>query len=112
MLVFTQAAWSCCKLKKYADLILSKVIYNQQFEGTYFLSAFILATYACDYSIRRMYEHLDEKSIQQIRCLEQDCGLATSSLRPPLDPELQRLIIRDIDYIVTGGRHAAFIQQQ
>jgi serine/threonine protein kinase len=111
MLFFTQAAWSCCKLKKYADLILSKVIYNQQFEGTYFLSAFILATYACDSSIRRMYEHLDEKSIQQIRCLEQDGSLATSSLRPPLDPDIQRLIITDLDYIVTGGRHAAFIQQ-
>lgn len=111
MLFLTQAAWSCCKLKEYADLILSKVIYNQQFEGIYFLSAFILATYACDSSIRRMHEHLDEKSIQQIRCLEQNGSLATLSLRPPLDPEIQRLIITDIDYIVTGGRHAEFIQQ-
>ncbi len=111
MLFFTQAAWSCRKLEKYADLILSKVIYDQQFEVICFLCAFILTTNAKESSINRMYDHLDETIIQQIDRLEKDNGMAASSLRPPLNFDMQRAIMTSIDHIVTGGRHAPFIQQ-
>lgn len=111
MLFFAQAAWSCRKLEKYADLILSKVVYNHQFEASCFLCAFILSSDATEPSIRRMYEHLDQQVIQQIERMEQENGMEASALRPPLTSNTKRAIMISIDHVVTGGRHASFIRR-
>ena len=105
MLFFTEAAWICGKMGKYADRILSNVLYNHQFDCSYFLCAFLLSKYSSPQSVARLMETVDEKSLLEIEHLEYDFQLFTFGLRPPQDESVEASVMLGIDHAVTRGKH-------
>jgi hypothetical protein len=105
MLFFTESAWITGTIKKYADHILSNVIYNQQFNCSYFLCAFLLSKYASEDAVKRMMNIIDQKILIEIKEFEDEFKLSEYGLRPPADKSIEKFVILGIDNIVTGGRH-------
>jgi hypothetical protein len=105
MLVFTEAAWICGKIKDYADRILSNVVYNDQFSGSYYFCAFLLSKYSSHQATDRMIRHIDENSVSEIARLENENGLPEFGLRPPQDASFEASMVVGIDHLVTGGKH-------
>jgi serine/threonine protein kinase len=105
MLFFTEAAWISGKIEKYADKILSNVVYNHQFDCSYFLCAFLLSKYSSDQAVARLMTMVDQKSLLEIEHLEYDFQLSTFGLRPPQDESVEASVMLGIDHAVTRGKH-------
>lgn len=105
MLCFTEAAWISGQIGKYSDIILSKVIYNSQFNELYFLCAFVLSKYSSLLSVERMHLELEESTLLSIAHIEIQLGISTGELRPPKTKMIEAIVIQTIDNGVTGGKH-------
>lgn len=105
MLFFTEAAWISGKIEKYADKILSNVIYNDQFDCSYFLCAFLLSKYSSDQTVARLMTIVDQKSLLEIQNFENKFQLPLRGLRPPQSESIEKIVILVIDHMVTSGKN-------
>lgn len=104
MLCFAEAAWISGEIDRDADMILSKVIYNTQFDAPYFLCAFLLSKYASDQAVARLLTTVDEKSLRKIETCENKSQLSEYGFRPPKSKSIEATVILGMDHLVTGGR--------
>lgn len=112
MYCFTEAAWISGDIEKYADYILTKVIYNNQFNEAYFLCAFLLSFYSSYEAKERMISMLNDQILHAIENLEKQDNLLDKSLRPPKDSASQILVILGIDQVVTGGKFKNILEHR
>jgi serine/threonine protein kinase len=112
MYCFTEAAWISGGIEKYADFILKKVIYNNQFNEPYFLCAFLLSVYSSSEATMRMTSMLNDQILRAIENLEKQDNLPDKSLRPPKDPAFQISVILGIDQVVTGGKFKNILEHR
>jgi serine/threonine protein kinase len=109
MLCFTEAAWISGNIKQYADFILSKVIYNTQFDELYFICAFLLSRHAAHDSIDRMEKMLNSQILSRIEHCEEESGISANGLRPPKDDVAVVMVLCTIDQYLTSGKYKNLI---
>ena len=54
---------------------------------------------------RCLLQNIPARMIQEIATLEQESGIGLGGLRSPVAPEAEKLIVRSLDQILTGGKH-------
>jgi len=105
----TESAWLAGQLVDVAPTLGRILVEMHPTDLQTILCACLVAAYAPAVLRKQLLDLTKGESAREIALLEQEINFPIGGLRPPFDPDAEKLIVRSMDQSCTGGKHNTLI---